>query len=261
MDARADGCACRWMRVPMDARAEGCVCVSAGSLHRFGRLGPHGVTTRHATSTPPSNASMSVSRRSLRCVWCVWCVWKPPVPTWRRRRGAYRLTAPGPSVAAPQIPPENFEYMQLLRYTPCAHAGANDCQFYRRHHDTIPELASMQPGPRVYVRTRAAPSRARLRVACTHPTARHTATGRRRIHRCTPATPLANMAVRPERNRMCCSALVRLLSGDDGRRFAHARAAARVSSRGCCVMGRSLACLGVRRPPHLPTAVCTRAAQ
>jgi len=52
--------------------------------------------------------------------------------------------------AVTQVPPENFEYMQLLRYMPCTHAGAKDCQFYRRHHDTIPELATMQPGPRVY---------------------------------------------------------------------------------------------------------------
>ena len=36
------------------------------------------------------------------------------------------------------------------RYKECPHAGHADCQFYRRHHDTIPELATMQPGPRVY---------------------------------------------------------------------------------------------------------------
>jgi hypothetical protein len=49
-----------------------------------------------------------------------------------------------------QVPSENFEYMQLLRYMPCAHVGHPDCQFYLRHHDTIPELTTMQPGPRVY---------------------------------------------------------------------------------------------------------------
>ena len=32
----------------------------------------------------------------------------------------------------------------------CPHATHPDCQFYRRHHDTIPELETMQPGPRVY---------------------------------------------------------------------------------------------------------------
>lgn len=49
-----------------------------------------------------------------------------------------------------RVPVENFEFMQLLRYLPCKHARDPDCQFYRRHHDTIPELARMQPGPRVY---------------------------------------------------------------------------------------------------------------
>jgi len=49
-----------------------------------------------------------------------------------------------------QVPTNHSEFIQLLRYMPCAHAGADDCQFYRRHHDTIPELATMQPGPRVY---------------------------------------------------------------------------------------------------------------
>ena len=38
----------------------------------------------------------------------------------------------------------------MLRYLPCEHPTHPDCQFYRRHHDTIPELATMQPGPRVY---------------------------------------------------------------------------------------------------------------
>jgi hypothetical protein len=49
-----------------------------------------------------------------------------------------------------RVPSQNYEYLQLLRYMPCEHPGAKDCQFYRRHHDTIPELAEMQPGPRVY---------------------------------------------------------------------------------------------------------------
>lgn len=44
----------------------------------------------------------------------------------------------------------NSEFIQLLRYLPCEHVGAPDCQFYKRHHDTIPELSTMQPGPRVY---------------------------------------------------------------------------------------------------------------
>jgi len=49
-----------------------------------------------------------------------------------------------------RVPPENFEFMQLLRYYECEHDRAADCQFYRRHHDTIPELVKMQPGPRVF---------------------------------------------------------------------------------------------------------------
>jgi len=49
-----------------------------------------------------------------------------------------------------QVPANNSEFVQLLRYLPCEHLRAPDCQFYRRHHDTIPELATMQPGPRVY---------------------------------------------------------------------------------------------------------------
>ena len=58
--------------------------------------------------------------------------------------------------------------MQLLRYLPCEHVGHKDCQFYLRHHDTIPELATMQPSPRVYT-ARATPSR------CAHrPPARRT---------------------------------------------------------------------------------------
>ena len=49
-----------------------------------------------------------------------------------------------------RVPADNFEYMQMLRYLPCEYAGHPDCQFYKRHHDTIPELTTMQPGPRVY---------------------------------------------------------------------------------------------------------------
>ena len=45
-------------------------------------------------------------------------------------------------------PPTHWD--SSLRYLPCEHPKHPDCQFYRRHHDTIPELATMQPGPRVY---------------------------------------------------------------------------------------------------------------
>ena len=45
---------------------------------------------------------------------------------------------------------EQLEFMQLPRYVACAHARAAECQFYRRHHDAIPELGKMQCGPRVY---------------------------------------------------------------------------------------------------------------
>ena len=52
--------------------------------------------------------------------------------------------------AVTRVPSTHFEPLQFLRYLACDHADADDCQFYRRHHDTIPELAAMQPGPRVY---------------------------------------------------------------------------------------------------------------
>jgi len=51
-----------------------------------------------------------------------------------------------------QVPFDNSEFIQFLRYLPCPDANAThpDCQFYRRHHDYIPEMVGMQPGPRVY---------------------------------------------------------------------------------------------------------------
>ena len=52
--------------------------------------------------------------------------------------------------AVTRVPTNNSEFIQLLRYEACAHPRAKECQFYRRHHDTIPELGKMQCGPRVY---------------------------------------------------------------------------------------------------------------
>ena len=75
----------------------------------------------------------------IRTSWTTWCdnatCYEDPIVSrvWNR------------IVDVTQVPRENFEYMQLLRYLPCAHAGDPDCQFYRRHHDTIPELAVGAP--------------------------------------------------------------------------------------------------------------------
>ena len=52
--------------------------------------------------------------------------------------------------AVTRVPSTHFEPLQFLRYLACDHADADDCQFYRRHHDTVPEMVRMQPGPRVY---------------------------------------------------------------------------------------------------------------
>ena len=80
----------------------------------------------------------------IRTSWTTWCDSKPcledPV--------MLRITERVADVT--QVPSVNFEYMQLLRYYECATPTSPDCQFYRRHHDTIPELTKMQPGPRVY---------------------------------------------------------------------------------------------------------------
>ena len=76
-------------------------------------------------------------------------------PGWERFRIAHLSTGDRIGVELFQFrdqvnPEDNFEYMQLLRYLPCPAASHPDCQFYRRHHDTIPELETMQCGPRVY---------------------------------------------------------------------------------------------------------------
>ena len=47
------------------------------------------------------------------------------------------------------VPPNNSEFIQLLRYKACPHPAHPDCQFYKRHHDTIPELEKMPCGARL----------------------------------------------------------------------------------------------------------------
>jgi hypothetical protein len=80
----------------------------------------------------------------IRTSWTTWCDSKECLADPVMRRVTERVSN------VTRVPSANFEFLQLLRYMPCGHAGASDCQFYKRHHDTIPELATMQPGPRVY---------------------------------------------------------------------------------------------------------------
>ena len=80
----------------------------------------------------------------IRTSWTTWCDNRTCLDDDVMRRITLRVSD------VTRIPVENFEFMQLLRYMPCAHESSPDCQFYRRHHDTIPELVTMQPGPRVY---------------------------------------------------------------------------------------------------------------
>jgi len=80
----------------------------------------------------------------IRTSWTTWCDYKEcledPI--------IKRLTEKMSDVAL--VPPNNSEFIQLLRYKECPGPGHPDCQFYRRHHDTIPELETMPCGPRVY---------------------------------------------------------------------------------------------------------------
>ena len=80
----------------------------------------------------------------IRTSWTTWCDNK----TCTEDPIVQRITQRIADVT--QVPYQNFEFMQMLRYLPCKGPKDPDCQFYRRHHDTIPELATMQPGPRVY---------------------------------------------------------------------------------------------------------------
>ena len=71
----------------------------------------------------------------------------PPTQVDPSLHGTTPLLQYEPSV---HLPSTHFEPLQFLRYLACDHADADDCQFYRRHHDTVPEMVRMQPGPRVY---------------------------------------------------------------------------------------------------------------
>ena len=83
-------------------------------------------------------------KSDIRTSWTTWCDQPACLEDPLVRRLYERVSN------VTRVPPDNFEYMQLLRYYACPHPGHADCQFYKRHHDTIPELTTMQPGPRVY---------------------------------------------------------------------------------------------------------------
>ena len=80
----------------------------------------------------------------IRTSWTTWCDYKECLEDPIIKRLTDRMS----DVAL--VPPNNSEFIQLLRYMECPSAGHPDCQFYRRHHDTIPELETMPCGPRVY---------------------------------------------------------------------------------------------------------------
>ena len=80
----------------------------------------------------------------IRTSWTTWCDYKECLEDPIIKRLTERMS----DVAL--VPPNNSEFIQLLRYKECPRAGHPDCQFYRRHHDTIPELETMPCGPRVY---------------------------------------------------------------------------------------------------------------
>lgn len=48
-----------------------------------------------------------------------------------------------------KIPEVNFEYAQLLYYFACVDENSDNCSFYRKHHDFIPEQFNMNSGVRV----------------------------------------------------------------------------------------------------------------
>jgi len=80
----------------------------------------------------------------IRTSWTTWCDNKPCLED----PMVMQLTERMADVSL--TPPNNSEFIQLLRYKECPHPTHPDCQFYKRHHDTIPELANMPCGPRVY---------------------------------------------------------------------------------------------------------------
>jgi len=85
--------------------------------------------------------SLESTIRTSHTTWCDFagCLQDPRVQ---------RLTERMSNVT--RVPANNSEFIQMLRYESCPHASHPECQFYKRHHDTIPELASMPCGPRVY---------------------------------------------------------------------------------------------------------------
>ncbi len=49
-----------------------------------------------------------------------------------------------------KVPENHFEYAQLLHYHACEHENSNNCSFYKRHHDFIPQDINKNQGARIY---------------------------------------------------------------------------------------------------------------
>lgn len=83
------------------------------------------------------------STSEIRTAWNCWCndtcAADPIIQRVTQRMAAVSRT-----------PTNNSEPIQFLRYLPCPSEDHPDCHFYRRHHDFIPDLVTMPPGPRVY---------------------------------------------------------------------------------------------------------------
>ena len=99
---------------------------------------------RSLTSSGRKDDEFVPSAADIRTSWTTWC----DTDACKADAAVVRLQERMGRVA--RVPTNNSEFIQLLRYLPCPHAGHADCQFYKRHHDTIPELAALQCGPRVY---------------------------------------------------------------------------------------------------------------
>ena len=80
----------------------------------------------------------------IRTSWTTWCNRKDCLADESVQRLSNRMAA------VTRTPVNNSEFIQLLRYLPCEHPAHEDCQFYKRHHDTIPELETLPAGPRVF---------------------------------------------------------------------------------------------------------------
>jgi len=79
----------------------------------------------------------------IRTAWNAWCN-----KTCADDPVVQRITERMSNVS--RVPANNSEPIQFLRYLSCPNETHPDCHFYRRHHDFIPELNSMPPGPRIF---------------------------------------------------------------------------------------------------------------